>query len=56
MAKKKKKRKKKKTTNYEIYKTIRKDWGEINPTTKIVESKKKYNRKRDSKNIKIEDY
>lgn len=44
----------KKKTNLDLYKSIRKDWGDIKPTTKIVDSKKKYNRKRNSN--KVRDY
>ena len=34
----------------EIYMGIRKDWGEINPVTRIIPNKKAYNRKRKHKN------
>lgn len=30
---------------YEIYQEIRRDWGQINPSTKVFKDKKKYNRK-----------
>lgn len=51
-----KKKKKKKKTNVELYKTIRKDWGDFNPISRVVESKKKYNRKKNSNKVKSEDY
>lgn len=34
-----------KNSFYETYKKIRKDWGDIKPTTKTIENKKKYKRK-----------
>lgn len=34
-----------KTTN-ELYNTIRKDWGDINPVTKVDKDKSKYTRKK----------
>ena len=27
-------------TNYEVYRSIRKDWGEINPVTRIIPDKR----------------
>lgn len=27
-------------SNYEVYRSIRKDWGEINPITKIIPDKR----------------
>lgn len=27
-------------TNYEVYRSIRKDWGEINPITRIIPDKR----------------
>ena len=27
-------------SNYEIYRSIRKDWGEINPVTKVIPDKR----------------
>ena len=35
---------------YDSYKKIRKDWNNIKPITKIIENKKKYNRKEKHKN------
>lgn len=35
----------KKQSSYELYKTIRKDWGDIHPATKIAKDKTKYSRK-----------
>lgn len=52
----KKKKKKKKKSNVELYKTIRKDWGDLNPITRVVEDKTKYNRKKNSNKVKLEDY
>ena len=31
---------KKPKTNYEIYKSIRRDWGNVNPVTKIIQDKR----------------
>lgn len=31
------------------YKRIRKDWGDVNPSTKVSKNKKKYNRKKEDK-------
>ena len=31
-------------SQYDAYKTIRKDWGSFNPTTRVAEDKTKYNR------------
>lgn len=36
----KKKPKNKPRSNYEIYRTIRRDWGVLNPTTKIIPDKR----------------
>lgn len=36
----KKKPKNKPRSNYEIYRTIRRDWGEINPATKVIPDKR----------------
>ena len=33
-------------SQYDAYKTIRKDWGSFNPTTRVAEDKTKYNRNR----------
>ena len=38
-------RNKKAPESYELYKKIRSDWGVLNPSTKIIQNKKKYNRK-----------
>lgn len=27
-------------TNYEIYKSIRRDWGSVNPVTKVIPDKR----------------
>jgi len=27
-------------TNYEVYRTIRKDWGVLNPVTKVIPDKR----------------
>ena len=32
-------------TNLELMKSIRRDWGAINPTTKVIKDKTKYTRK-----------
>jgi len=45
-----KKRTKKQSSNYELYKEIRKDWGDINPVTKVDKNKTKYTRKQKHKN------
>lgn len=47
-------KKKKKLTNVDLYKQIRKDWGQINPVTKVVRDKTKYDRKRNPN--KVRDY
>lgn len=39
----------KNTTQHELYKTIRKDWGDINPITKVNKDKTKYTRKKKHK-------
>lgn len=36
----KKKSNPKPRTQYEVYRSIRKDWGEINPVTKIIPDKR----------------
>ena len=28
-------------TQYEVYRSIRKDWGEINPVTKVIPDKRR---------------
>lgn len=38
-------RNKKAPESYELYKKIRSGWGVLNPSTKIIPNKKKYNRK-----------
>lgn len=49
-----KKRKKNNTiTTYDLLKSQRGSWGEINPVTKVIKSKKIYNRKKNK--IKLED-
>ena len=40
---------------FEIYQSIRRDWGNINPVTKVIPNKKKYRRKdKHKKNYKDE--
>ena len=34
-------KKKKVRSNYEIYQSIRRDWGNVNPVTKIIPDKRK---------------
>lgn len=36
----KKKNKSQPRTNYEVYRSIRKDWGEISPVTKVILDKR----------------
>ena len=36
-----KKHKVKERTPYEVYASIRRDWGEINPVTKVIPDKRK---------------
>lgn len=36
----KKKNKSQPRTNYEVYRSIRKDWGETNPVTRIIPDKR----------------
>lgn len=36
-----KKKNKKKKTSLELYQSIRRDWGELNPVTRIMENKKR---------------
>lgn len=36
----KKKSKTQPRSNYEIYRTMRKDWGKINPITKVIPDKR----------------
>lgn len=38
----------------EIYMGIRRDWNGLNPVTKIIPNKKKYNRKRKHKNADVD--
>ena len=35
----------KKISRYEAMKSVRKDWGELNPVTRVKQSKKGYKRK-----------
>ena len=37
----------------EIDRERRSDWGQFNPTTRVIPNKKKYNRKRDKRNYTI---
>lgn len=40
---------------FEIYQSIRRDWGNVNPVTKVIPNKKKYRRKdKHKKNYKDE--
>ena len=39
---------------YEIERKIRRDWGAVNPVTKVIPNKKKYNRKKDKNSLKKE--
>lgn len=39
----------------DLYKEIRKTWGDFDPTTKIIEGKKQYNRARE-KNLLRKEY
>ena len=41
-------------SQYDAYKTIRKDWGSFNPTTRVAEDKTKYNRNKEKNNIRKE--
>lgn len=41
-------------SQYDAYKTIRKDWGSFNPTTRVAEDKTKYNRNKAKNNIRRE--
>lgn len=33
--------------NYRVYKKIRRSWGVVKPATKIIDSKKKYDRNKE---------
>ncbi|MEG6570122.1 hypothetical protein [Thermoanaerobacterium thermosaccharolyticum] len=35
----------------DVYKTIRGDWGDLNPVTRIVSSKKAYNRQKENQKV-----
>jgi len=39
-------------TFHEVLKGIRRDWGGINPTTKVIEDKTKYNRAKEKQAVK----
>lgn len=41
---------KKPKSEYDILKSIRSTWENVNPVTKVIESKKVYNRKKKHKN------
>lgn len=43
-------------TNLELIKSIRNDWNGLNPCTKVIKDKTKYNRKIKHKRIDIIDY
>lgn len=43
------KKNKKPSTQHDLYKSIRKDWGDINPVTKVDKDKSKYTRKQKHK-------
>lgn len=47
-------KKKKPKTSVELYQQIRKDWGALKPTTRVVQDKTKYSRKRNPN--KVRDY
>lgn len=34
------KKKNKVKSNYEVYRSIRRDWGEVNPVTKVIPDKR----------------
>lgn len=36
-----KKKTQKPRTNYEVYRSIRRDWGEVNPVTKVIPDKRR---------------
>lgn len=36
-----KKKNAKPRTNYEVYRSIRKDWGELNPVTRVIPDKRR---------------
>ncbi|SNX54187.1 hypothetical protein SAMN05660242_1823 [Thermoanaerobacterium sp. RBIITD] len=38
-------------TQIDIYKSIRGDWGDLNPVTRIVRSKKAYNRHKQNQKV-----
>lgn len=52
---KKKKKKKFKSMYFEALHSIRKDWGEFNPVTRIMPDKTKYNRNREKNKNKNND-
>lgn len=35
----------------DVYKSIRGDWGELNPVTRVVDSKKMYNRHKEKEKV-----
>lgn len=43
-----------KINTYQIYKKVRKDWGNVKPFTKVKQSYKQYNRKKEKQNWKKE--
>ena len=36
-----KKKAQKPRTNYEVYRSIRKDWGDVNPVTRVIPDKRR---------------
>jgi len=38
-------------TFHEVLKGVRRDWGGINPATKVIEDKTKYNRAREKQRV-----
>jgi len=50
----KQKTKIKSRSNYEVYKSLRKDWGEINPVTRIIPDKRKKPPKHKSKDTELD--
>lgn len=52
----KKNKSKKKKSFYELQKTIRRDWGDINPVTKVEKDKTKYSRKQKHRKNYQEDF
>ena len=48
---------KKQKTSFDYYKTMRQDWGAVNPVTKVIQDKRKKSReKQDKKYLKNYEY